>query len=135
MTVGLAGRLLGMDVLGAIGLGETLGQVTTLANPNLTALSGKTGTFLARGEIPIPLTQALGTISVEYKQYGISLAYPPRVLSDGCNSPRVRPEVSQLGYANAITLSGTRVPGLTTRRAETTVHGRRPISTACCWSR
>ena len=120
-TVGLAGRLLGMDLLGAIDLGETLGQVTTLANPNLTALSGETGTFLAGGEIPIPLAQALGTISVEYKQYGISLAYTPTVLSDGRISLRVRPEVSQLDYANAITLSGTRVPGLTTRRTETTV--------------
>jgi pilus assembly protein CpaC len=120
-TVGLAGRLLGMDLLGAIDLGETLGQVTMLANPNLTALSGETGTFLAGGEIPIPLAQALGTISVEYKQYGISLAYTPTVLSDGRISLRVRPEVSQLDYANAITLSGTRVPGLTTRRTETTV--------------
>ncbi|WP_082453169.1 type II and III secretion system protein family protein [Sphingomonas sp. Leaf208] len=120
-TFGLAGKLLGVDLLGAIDLGETLGQVTTLANPNLTALSGETGTFLAGGEIPIPLAQALGTISVEYKQYGISLAYTPTVLSDGRISLRVRPEVSQLDYANAITLSGTRVPGLTTRRTETTV--------------
>ncbi len=120
-TVGLAGRLLGVDLLGAIDLGETLGQVTTLANPNLTALSGETGTFLAGGEIPIPLAQALGTISVEYKQYGISLAYTPTVLSDGRISLRVRPEVSQLDYSNAVTLSGTRVPGITTRRTETTV--------------
>ncbi|MES2422019.1 MAG: type II and III secretion system protein family protein [Pseudomonadota bacterium] len=120
-TLGLAGRLLGMDLLGAIDLGETLGQVTTLANPNLTALSGETGTFLAGGEIPIPLAQALGTISVEYKQYGVSLAYTPTVLSDGRISLRVRPEVSQLDYSNAVSVSGTRVPGLTTRRTETTV--------------
>ncbi|MES3100887.1 type II and III secretion system protein family protein [Sphingomonas faeni] len=120
-TIGLAGRLLGMDLLGAIDLGETLGQVTTLANPNLTALSGETGTFLAGGEIPIPLAQALGTISVEYKQYGVSLAYTPTVLSDGRISLRVRPEVSQLDYSNAVSVSGTRVPGLTTRRTETTV--------------
>ena len=120
-TLGLAGKLLGVDILGAIDLGETLGQVTTLANPNLTALSGETGTFLAGGEVPIPLAQALGTISVEYKQYGISLAYTPTVLSDGRISLRVRPEVSQLDYSNAVTLSGTRVPGLTTRRTETTV--------------
>ncbi|RZM37543.1 MAG: type II and III secretion system protein family protein [Sphingomonas sp.] len=120
-AVGVAGKLLGMDFLAAIDLGETTGQVTTLANPNLTALSGETGTFLAGGEIPIPLAQALGTISVDYKQYGISLAYTPTVLADGRISLRVRPEVSQLDYANAITLSGTRVPGLTTRRTETTV--------------
>ncbi|RXD03774.1 type II and III secretion system protein family protein [Sphingomonas sp. UV9] len=120
-TFGLAGKLLGVDLLGAIDLGETLGQVTTLANPNLTALSGETGTFLAGGEVPIPLAQALGTISIEYKQYGVSLAYTPTVLSDGRISLRVRPEVSQLDYSNAVTLSGTRVPGITTRRTETTV--------------
>ena len=120
-TLGLAGKILGLNLLGAIDLGETIGQVTTLANPNLTALSGETGTFLAGGEIPIPLAQALGTISVEYKQYGVSLAYTPTVLSDGRISLRVRPEVSQLDYSNAISLSGTRVPGLTTRRAETTI--------------
>lgn len=120
-TLGIAGRLLGTDILGAIDLGETIGQVTTLANPNLTALSGETGTFLAGGEVPIPLAQALGTISVEYKQYGVSLSYTPIVLSDGRISLRVRPEVSQLDYSNAVTLNGTRVPGITTRRAETTV--------------
>ncbi|MEG3082895.1 type II and III secretion system protein family protein [Sphingomonas sp. PB2P12] len=120
-TLGIAGRLLGTDLLAAIDLGETTGQVTTLANPNLTALSGETGTFLAGGEVPIPLAQALGTVSVEYKQYGVSLAYTPTVLSDGRISLRVRPEVSQLDYSNAVTLNGTRVPGLTTRRTETTV--------------
>jgi pilus assembly protein CpaC len=120
-TIVGAGKLLGLDVLSALDLGETVGQVTTLANPNLTALSGETATFLAGGEIPIPLAQALGTISVEFKQYGVSLAYTPTVLADGRISLRVRPEVSDLDYANAITLSGTRVPGLTTRRAETTL--------------
>lgn len=120
-TLGLAGRLLGLDILSAIDLGETIGQVTTLANPNLTALSGETGTFLAGGELPIPLAQALGTVSVEYKQYGVSLSYTPIVLSDGRISLRVRPEVSQLDYSNAVSLGNTRVPGLTTRRAETTV--------------
>ncbi|MGU3392158.1 type II and III secretion system protein family protein [Sphingomonas sp. M1A8_2b] len=120
-TLGIAGRLLGTDLLAAIDLGETTGQVTTLANPNLTALSGETGTFLAGGEVPIPIAQALGTVSVDYKQYGVSLAYTPTVLSDGRISLRVRPEVSQLDYSNAVTLNGTRVPGLTTRRTETTV--------------
>ena len=120
-TLGLAGRLLGLDLLAAIDLGEQTGQVSTLANPNLTALSGETGTFLAGGEVPIPIAQALGTVSVEYKQYGVSLAYTPTVLSDGRISLRVRPEVSQLDYSNAVSMNGTRVPGLTTRRTETTV--------------
>ena len=91
--------MLGLDLLSSIDLGETTGQVTTLANPNLTALSGETGTFLAGGEVPIPIAQALGAVSVEFKQYGVSLAYTPTVLSDGRISMRVRPEVSQLDYA------------------------------------
>ncbi|MEO8374346.1 MAG: pilus assembly protein N-terminal domain-containing protein, partial [Sphingomonas bacterium] len=82
-TLGIAGHILGLDVLSAIDIGETNGQVTTLANPNLTALSGETGTFLAGGEIPIPVSQGLGAVSVEYKQYGVSLAYTPTVLADG----------------------------------------------------
>jgi pilus assembly protein CpaC len=95
--------------------------VTTLANPNLTALSGETGTFLAGGEIPIPVASGLGTVAIEYKQYGVSLAYTPTVLADGRISLRVRPEVSQLSYDTAVTFSGTRIPGITTRRTETTV--------------
>ncbi|MBB4155347.1 pilus assembly protein CpaC [Sphingomonas jinjuensis] len=120
-TIGLAGRLLGVDVINALDLGETIGQVTTLANPNLTAISGETGTFLAGGELPIPISQGLGAVSVEFKQYGIGLAYTPTVLADGRISLRVRPEVSQLDYSNAVTLGGTRIPGLLTRRTETTV--------------
>ncbi|MFA6115853.1 MAG: type II and III secretion system protein family protein [Sphingomonas sp.] len=120
-TLGLAGKLFGLDLLSAIDLGETIGQVSTLANPNLTALSGETGTFLAGGEVPIPVSQGLGSVTVEYKQYGVSLAYTPTVLADGRISLRVRPEVSQLDYSNAVAIGSSRVPGLTTRRAETTV--------------
>lgn len=120
-TLGLAGKLFGLDLLSAIDLGETIGQVSTLANPNLTALSGETGTFLAGGEVPIPISQGLGTATVEFKQYGVSLAYTPTVLADGRISLRVRPEVSQLDYSNAVAIGTTRVPGFITRRAETTV--------------
>ncbi|WP_298812985.1 type II and III secretion system protein family protein [uncultured Sphingomonas sp.] len=120
-SIGLAGKLLGLDVLSAIDLGEQNGQVTLLANPNLTALSGETGTFLAGGEIPIPIAQGLGSVSIEYKEFGVSLAYTPTVLSDGRISLRVRPEVSNLDYSNAVPFGGTQIPALTTRRAETTV--------------
>ncbi len=120
-SLGFAGKLFGLDVLSALDLGERDGQVSTLANPNLTALSGETGTFLAGGEIPIPVSQGLGAVSVEYKQYGVSLAYTPTVLSDGRISLRVRPEVSQLSSQGAVTIGGTTIPALTTRRAETTV--------------
>ncbi|TPG13511.1 type II and III secretion system protein family protein [Sphingomonas oligophenolica] len=120
-TFGGIGKLLGLNLLGALDLGETLGQVSTLANPNLTALSGETASFLAGGEIPIPISQGLGAVSVEYKQYGISLSYTPTVLSDGRISLRVRPEVSQLSAAGAVQINGTTIPALTTRRAETTL--------------
>ncbi|WP_174286110.1 type II and III secretion system protein family protein [Sphingomonas bacterium] len=120
-VLGLAGHALGMDLLSSLDLGETDGQVTTLAQPNLTAMSGETASFLAGGEIPIPVSQGLGAVSIEYKQYGISLSYTPTVLSDGRISLRVRPEVSQLSAAGAVTLNGVSIPGLTTRRAETTL--------------
>lgn len=120
-AVALAGKLFGIDVASAIDLAETEGLVTTLANPNLTALSGETASFLAGGEIPIPLAQGLGTIGIEYKQYGVSLAFTPTVLGDGRISMRVRPEVSELSTQGSITISGFQIPALTTRRAETTV--------------
>jgi len=121
-TLGIAGHALGLDVLSAIDLGERIGQVTTLASPNLTALSGETATFLAGGEIPIPIAQGLtNAISIEYKQYGVSLAFTPTVLADGRISIRVRPEVSQLSAANAVQIAGTTIPAITTRRAETSV--------------
>ncbi|WP_448663601.1 pilus assembly protein N-terminal domain-containing protein [Sphingomonas sp. CJ20] len=120
-TIGLAGKLFGLDILSALDLGETIGQVSTLTNPNLTALSGETSSFLAGGEIPIPVSQGLGAVSVEYKQYGVSLAFTPTVLADGRISLRVKPEVSALSAAGAVTLNGTQIPALTTRRAETMV--------------
>ena len=120
-SLGFAGRLLGLDILSALDLAETDGLVTTLAEPNLTALSGETASFLAGGEIPIPISQALGTVSVEYKQYGVSLSFSPIVLSDGRISMRVRPEVSQLSEAGSVRVSGFSIPGITTRRAETTL--------------
>ena len=120
-TLGLAGRLFGLDLLGTLDLLENDGLVTTLAEPNLTALSGETASFLAGGEFPIPISQSLGTVSIEYKQYGVSLAFTPIVLADGRISMRVRPEVSELSTEGSIRLNGFDVPALTTRRAETTV--------------
>ena len=120
-SIGLAGRFLGLDFASAIDLAETEGLVTTLATPNLTALSGETASFLAGGEFPVPISQDLGTISVQYKQYGVSLAFTPVVLADGRISMRVRPEVSELSAEGTVRLNGFDIPGITTRRAETTV--------------
>lgn len=120
-TIAGAGRFLGLDILGALDAGETAGLVTTLSEPNLTALSGETAEFLAGGEFPIPMSQGLGTTSVEYKKYGVSLAYTPTVLANGRISIRVRPEVSELSTQGAVTLNNFVIPALTVRRAETTV--------------
>jgi pilus assembly protein CpaC len=123
-TLGAAGKLFGLNLTGALDLAETDGLVTTLAEPNLTALSGETASFLAGGEFPIPVTQGSGNgsaVTSEYKQYGVSLAFTPIVLADGRISMRVRPEVSELSDAGAVKLGGFTVPALTTRRAETTV--------------
>jgi pilus assembly protein CpaC len=120
-TLGLFGRFLGLDIGSALDLAERDGLVTTLSEPNLTALSGETAEFLAGGEFPIPLSQGLGTTTIEYKKFGVSLAYTPTVLANGRISIRVRPEVSELSNQGAVTVSGFIIPALTVRRAETTV--------------
>ena len=120
-TLAGAGRLFGMDLLGALDLGEQVGLVTTLSEPNLTALSGETADFLAGGEYPIPISQGLGSTSIEYKKFGVSLAYTPTVLSNGRISLRVRPEVSELSAQGSVVLNGFSIPSLTIRRAETTI--------------
>jgi pilus assembly protein CpaC len=120
-TLGGIGRFLGLDIAGALDLAERDGLVTTLAQPNLTALSGETAEFLAGGEFPIPISQGLGSTSVEYRRYGVSLSYSPTVLANGRISIRVRPEVSELSSQGAVTLNGFQIPGMTIRRAETTV--------------
>ncbi|MEN9719141.1 MAG: hypothetical protein RIQ99_2019, partial [Pseudomonadota bacterium] len=120
-TLAGAGRFLGLDLLGALDAGETIGMATTLSEPNLTALSGETANFLAGGESPIPVGQGQGVTTIEYKKFGVSLAYTPTVLANGRISLRVRPEVSELSSQGSVTLNGFQVPALTVRRAETTV--------------
>ncbi len=116
-----SGKLFGLDILGTLDLAESDGLVSTLAEPNLTALSGETASFLAGGEFPIPVSQEQGSVTIEYKQYGVGLAFTPIVLADGRISMRVRPEVSELSTEGSLRLNGFNVPALTTRRAETTV--------------
>jgi pilus assembly protein CpaC len=120
-TLSAMGKLFGLDITGSLDLAQTDGLVTTLAEPTLTALSGETASFLAGGEFPVPIAQGNSAISVEYKQFGVGLAFTPIVLDDGRISMRVRPEVSELSEAGSVKLSGFTVPSLTTRRAETTV--------------
>jgi pilus assembly protein CpaC len=100
---------------------EQNGLLHTLAEPNLTAISGETANFLAGGEFPIPVAQQLGTISVEFKKFGIGLAFTPVVMSEGRISLKVSTEVSELSNQGAVILSNITVPALKVRRAETVV--------------
>ena len=119
--LGAAGRLFGVDLMGSLDLNEANGLVNILAEPTLTALSGETASFLAGGEFPIPISQSLGAVTVEYKQSGVGLAFSPIVLANGRISMRVRPEVSELSNEGSVRINGFQVPALTTRRTETTV--------------
>jgi pilus assembly protein CpaC len=110
---------------------ESAGVIRTLAEPNLTAISGESATFIAGGEFPIPTgvtcqTAATGAVgqcspSIAFKKFGISLNFTPVVLTEGRISLRVMTEVSEISNQNSINISGISVPSIKTRRAETTV--------------
>jgi pilus assembly protein CpaC len=120
-VLNMAGRLFGLDVGAAFDLAERAGLSTTLAQPNLTTLSGETAEFLAGGQFPIPSSAGLGATAVEFRNFGVSLQYTPVVLSDGRIRLRVRPEVSDISSQGALRINGFEVPAVTTRMAETTV--------------
>ncbi len=104
-----------------VGFLEGNGMARVLAEPTLVALSGQSASFLAGGELPIPVPQGLGTTSIEYKPFGIGLTLTPTVLSNERIVLKVAPEASDLDYTNALNLNGIAVPAITTRRADTTV--------------
>ena len=103
---------------------EQKGLARSLAEPNLVALSGDTASFLAGGEFPVPVPGALGQVSIEYKRYGVGLAFTPTVLSDGLINLKIEPEVSQLDSSHPVQVAGISVPPLIVRRASTTVELR-----------
>jgi pilus assembly protein CpaC len=110
---------------------ESAGVVRTLAEPNLTAISGESATFIAGGEFPIPTgvtcqTTAAGSVgqcapSIAFKKFGVSLNFTPVVLTEGRISLHVMSEVSEVSTENSINISGISVPSVKTRRAETTL--------------
>lgn len=120
-TLTTAGSIRSFDLNAVVDALEDEGLVTVLAEPNLTALSGETASFLAGGEFPILVPDSDGRVTIRFKKFGVSLSFTPTVLGGGRISLHVRPEVSQLSNANAVTLNNFEVPSLTTRRAETTV--------------
>jgi pilus assembly protein CpaC len=103
---------------------EKKGLVRLLAEPNLVALSGDKASFLAGGEIPVPVVQPLGSISVEYKPFGVQLDFEPTVVNAGIINLRIAPVVSQLDYTNAVEVQGFRIPALSKRETRTTIELR-----------
>jgi pilus assembly protein CpaC len=108
---------------------ETKGLLRRLAEPNLIALSGDAARFLAGGEFPVPVASspvagALPTVTIEFKKFGVELAFVPTVLSRGVINLRIEPSVSELDFTNAVTIAGTTIPALTRRDARTTVELR-----------
>lgn len=96
------------------------GMIKILAEPNLIALSGQTASFLAGGEYPIPVPNEDG-ITIEYKDFGVGLSFTPNVLSQNKINIKVNSSVSDLDFTTAVQFSGYVVPGISTRRAATTV--------------
>jgi pilus assembly protein CpaC len=109
------------DLGAMVKLLQSRGMFQSLAEPNLVSESGKEASVLAGGEFPIPIAQGSGAnigVSVVFKEFGIRLTFTPTVIGDRVHL-KVRPEVSTLDFANAVTLGGFRIPALTTRRTET----------------
>ena len=109
---------------------EEKGVIRTLAEPNLVSMSGETASFLAGGEFPIPVQADQGQIAIEFRQFGVGLAFTPTVLDDGIINLKVAPEVSQLDNTNAVRVGGVEVPALRVRRANTTIELRNSQSFA-----
>jgi pilus assembly protein CpaC len=107
---------------------ETKGLLQRLAEPNLVALSGDTASFQAGGQIPVPIavTSGIGiaTPTIEFKDFGVLLRFRPTVLANGLINLSINPEVSELDFANAVTISGTTIPAISRRTATTTVELR-----------
>jgi pilus assembly protein CpaC len=111
----------GVSVTGFVDALKENGLIKVLAEPTLVTVSGQEASFLAGGEFPIPVAQRIDTITVEYKPFGVGLRFTPTVFSDKKISMRVAPEVSDLDFTNAVTLSGFVIPSLNVRRASTVI--------------
>jgi pilus assembly protein CpaC len=99
------------------------GHFQSLAEPNLIAYNGREASFLAGGEFPVPIVNAVGQVSIQFKEFGVRLNFTPTIAGDLIRL-KVRPEVSELDFNNGVTLEGFRIPALQTRRAETEVELR-----------
>lgn len=103
---------------------EERGLARRLAEPNLIALSGDTASFLAGGEFPFPVGREDDSITIEFKKFGVGLAFTPTVLANGLINLKIEPEVSEIDPNNTLRVNDTEIPSLITRRAKTTVELR-----------
>ncbi len=112
------------DFAGVLSVLERRGLMRTLAEPSLVAMSGQTATFLAGGEFPIPVVQSgggNGSVTIEFKEFGIRLSLTPTVLQNDRIALKVAPEVSELDFTSGVTVQGVQVPGISVRRTDTAV--------------
>ncbi len=111
----------GMSVIGFVDALKEENLLKVLAKPTLMALNGQEAAFLAGGEFPIPVPQAFGLVTIQFKKFGVGLVFTPNVLNSKHISLNVAPEVSELDFTNALRTQGFVVPAITTRRAATTI--------------
>lgn len=122
------------DLLGFLDAQEQKGNAHLLAEPTIMTANRELATFLAGGELPVPVVQSGGgqgnnnAVSILYKEYGVRLRFTPEIVSDSLIKLQVMPEVSSLDFTNAVLLQGFRIPALRTRRMESTVDVRRSTS-------
>ncbi len=100
---------------------ESTGHAKLLSSPNLVAAPGQEATFLVGGEIPIPVSNGLGTVSIDYKQFGVQLAVTPTILGSGAVETKIAPEVSDLDFADGIQINGFTIPAFKTSKLSTDV--------------
>jgi pilus assembly protein CpaC len=121
------------DFMALLQAQEEQGKVRTLAEPNIMAGNKEDASFLAGGEIPVPIAQnavpgQVAAVTIQYREFGIRLAFNGEIVSDSLIRLKITPEVSTLDYANAVVLSGFRIPALRTRRVESTLDVKRDQS-------
>ncbi|MEO7367890.1 MAG: pilus assembly protein N-terminal domain-containing protein [Gemmatimonadaceae bacterium] len=121
------------NLLALLDVEEQSGRARTLAEPNIIAGNKDTATFLAGGEIPVPIVQPSSNggqsqLSIQYKEFGVRLKFSGEILNDSLIKLYVRPEVSSLDFTNGIQISGFLIPAFRTRRVETTIDVRRDQS-------
>lgn len=121
LVLGFGKAFSGQGITAQLGFLEGNGLARVLAKPTLVAHSGQSASFLAGGEIPIPVPARDGNIAIEYKEFGVKLQLTPTILSDERIALKVAPEASDLDYSQGLSISGVSVPAVRTRRADTMV--------------